>query len=201
MKQYNYIYLITNKLNGKIYIGQHHSNKLNDKYFGSGKLILKAFQKYGKENFTKEILAYADTQEKLDYLERFYIRKYNSADINIGYNLAKGGQGAYGYGHPHTEEFKKTMSERMRGTNNPFYGKHHTEESKKNIGANNHSSRFGGHYHNEEERKRISDSLKKTYSDPAVRKKLSDAHKNKQPACTGKHRVYDDLEHKKYHFE
>ena len=54
MKQY-YIYLTTNKTNGKKYIGQHYG-ELDDSYFGSGVIIAKAIKEYGKENFTKEIL-------------------------------------------------------------------------------------------------------------------------------------------------
>ena len=47
------VYLITNLINGKRYIGMDSKN--NPQYLGSGTLILKAIKKYGKENFKKEI--------------------------------------------------------------------------------------------------------------------------------------------------
>ena len=50
------IYRITNLINGKTYIGQHRYTKLNDNYKGSGQLLWKAYEKYGFENFAKEVL-------------------------------------------------------------------------------------------------------------------------------------------------
>ena len=71
-----YIYRITNKINGKTYIGQHKYKKLNDDYMGSGILITRAKQKYGIENFKKEIL-YSRIQykETADDMEKFAIAK------------------------------------------------------------------------------------------------------------------------------
>ena len=114
MKQFNYIYLITNKINGKIYIGKHSTNDLNDNYYGSGVLIKKSIQKYGIENFTKEYLAFCDTEEKLNWFEKFYIKKYKAREV--GYNLADGGEG----GSP------------MKGKQNTL-GKIHSDETKQKI--------------------------------------------------------------------
>lgn len=62
MKQY-YIYLTTNHINGKRYIGKHYG-ELNDSYLGSGNLIKAAIEKYGKENFSKEILYISQSEEE-----------------------------------------------------------------------------------------------------------------------------------------
>jgi hypothetical protein len=70
MAQIHYLYEIKNKLNGKIYIGIHSTENIDDGYMGSGSLIMKAIEKYGKHNFTKTILEYCDNRELLVELEK-----------------------------------------------------------------------------------------------------------------------------------
>lgn len=41
------IYKTTNTVNGKIYVGQHKTKRIEDGYLGSGKNIQKAIEKYG----------------------------------------------------------------------------------------------------------------------------------------------------------
>ena len=132
MKAYNYIYKITNQINGKIYIGKHSTDNLDDGYMGSGKLILKAEQKYGIENFTKEYLAFCDTEEKLNWFEKFYIKKYKAREV--GYNLTDGGDGSLG--RKHTEETKQKMRDNhadFKGEKHPMYGRHLSEEHKAKL--------------------------------------------------------------------
>ena len=83
------IYKTTNLINGKFYIGKDVKNK--KLYLGSGKLLKQAIQKYGKENFKKEILEYCIDLKHLDEREIYWIDKYNS--IKNGYNLTEGGTG------------------------------------------------------------------------------------------------------------
>ena len=89
---HGYIYKTTNKVNGKVYIGQH-KGEFNQRYLGSGKLLKRAVQKYGVESFSVELLSYCLTKQELDSLEKEYIEFYDSTNINIGYNIAFGGQG------------------------------------------------------------------------------------------------------------
>lgn len=97
-KQY-YIYLTTNLINGKKYIGQHYG-KLNDQYYGSGVILIKAIEEYGKENFTKEVLEIT-TKEKIDEREKYYIAKYNAVEDQNFYNLSEGGQRGDGWAAAH----------------------------------------------------------------------------------------------------
>lgn len=86
------IYKITNKINGKYYIGKHQTSDLDDGYFGSGKLISRAIKKYGIENFTKEILFIFDNQQEMNAKEKELV--VVSEDT---YNLCPGGHGGFGY--------------------------------------------------------------------------------------------------------
>ena len=91
-----YIYITTNLVNGKQYIGQHKGN-YNDSYLGSGTLIMKAIKKYGKNNFTKEILTYCNSRQEADEQERYYIEKYNAIESDHFYNCQEGGTGGDGW--------------------------------------------------------------------------------------------------------
>lgn len=83
------IYKTTNLINGKFYIGKDAKNR--NSYLGSGKILKQAIEKYGIENFKKEILEVCSSLEELDERERFWIRELNA--IEEGYNLTDGGTG------------------------------------------------------------------------------------------------------------
>lgn len=57
MKEYYIVYVTTNNLNGKIYVGSHATNNLDDGYLGSGKVLKQAIKKYGRESFSREVIA------------------------------------------------------------------------------------------------------------------------------------------------
>lgn len=92
-----YIYKATNKINGKIYIGQtvdfkrRKAEHLSSKKGVHAKCVFhKAIQKYGKENFIWEIIDKCNTPEEAEYLENKYIVEYNSCvsfENSNGYNI------------------------------------------------------------------------------------------------------------------
>lgn len=86
--KYGYVYKITNLINGKTYVGQRKivRDKSWEDYYGSGKLIQQAISKYGKENFSKELVSYADSQDELSELENEAITMFKSKGA-CEYNL------------------------------------------------------------------------------------------------------------------
>lgn len=133
MKPIGWIYLTTNLVNGKIYIGQHvisSDKRANATYIGSGELFRKAVKKYGKENFKRKILRVCYTQKELNTWEYVYIKKYKSQDKNIGYNIADGDILSSKCNPAKLPEVRKKISESMKGQISGFRNKKHSEISK-----------------------------------------------------------------------
>jgi hypothetical protein len=90
---YYILYETTNLVNGKKYRGIHKTLKLNDGYLGSGKVLLNAVNKYGKENFHREVLEFCSSYEELLEKEKIYVDEDWVSDYS-NYNLKTGGQSA-----------------------------------------------------------------------------------------------------------
>lgn len=80
------IYKITNKLNGKSYIGQsiHCDKRFDEHCSGKKQFIDETIQLEGKENFTFELLEECE-KDQLNEREDYYIAKYNTM-FPSGYN-------------------------------------------------------------------------------------------------------------------
>lgn len=139
---FNFVYITTNLINNKQYIGSHSTNNKDDGYIGSGRYFLKSISKYGKQHFKREILQECENILEARNLEGQFIEQYNTLAPK-GYNLApNGGLGFNGAelsdttkdkiskantGKIRTPEMRENISKAAKGKqlgeNHPMYGK------------------------------------------------------------------------------
>lgn len=102
MRSYD-VYKVTNKINNKVYIGitskglsarwkEHLYNAEHDCPFK----LHRAIRKYGKENFSIELIDFCNSWEELEEKEKYYISEYKSLQDEFGYNMTEGGDGTIG---------------------------------------------------------------------------------------------------------
>lgn len=201
-KPYGFIYITTNLINGKKYVGQKVFSKYYQTYLGSGVLLAKAIKKYGKENFVRETIATAYFKKELDSLKIEFIESYNATISKDYYNIAFGGDGGStrlgthnseehrkrisetNTGMHFSEEARKHMSEAhigiQKGEKHPMFGKHHTEEAKRKIGEScvGELSVWFGKHHSAETKIKLSEG-KRGNKNPMYGKQFSEEHKSK----------------------
>lgn len=134
------IYKLTSP-SGKSYIGQTINLKdrkrcfYNPNKYYSGHKLDNAIKKYGADKFKYEIIIQivesnrCTLREKLDELEIYYIKKYDS--YNSGYNMTLGGSGSKGCFQ--TDESRKIISDKAKGRKGSMTGRHLTEEQRKKV--------------------------------------------------------------------
>lgn len=126
---YYTIYKTTNLINGKIYIGKHVTENLDDSYLGSGIKLINSIKKYGPENFKREILYIFENEQKMNAKEVDLVTDEFCNRENT-YNLAAGGHGgciALGDGNPLRE---KTLQS-IRNSFNEERSKKLSDQAKK----------------------------------------------------------------------
>jgi group I intron endonuclease len=138
------IYEIKNKINSKSYIGQHSSNDLGS-YWGSGKLIKRAIEKYGIENFERIILEKCSDKNELNEREKYWIKEKDS--INTGYNLTEGGTGGDNSKFiEYSEEWKEGQRNKTKEYWDSLSEEERKERSLKVSGENNGMFNKVGHW-------------------------------------------------------
>ena len=190
-----YVYLHTNKVNGKVYIGITSTDPKKRWANGRGysnQYFSRAIRKYGWDGFEHEVLyeGLSETQAKI--MEISLIHFYKSTDNKYGYNVSEGGDvvseetrkkiSETEKGKIVSEETRKKLSEAKKGANHPmygkrgvetpFYGKTHTDKTRKKL-----SEIHKGKVLSEETRKKLSEINKGHIVSKETRKKISEANK------------------------
>ena len=167
---YGFIYITTNLINGKRYIGRccMQTTRVNSwkNYLGSGIALENAIKKYGKENFKRDIISFAYSNEELNLQEMKLIKFLNAVEDENYYNLSD--KYYYNAWDLANEDKKEQIRKKMRensiwrnldsdelqkrkenlhykylGENNPFYNKKHTSETKEKISLKNKGKTIG----------------------------------------------------------
>jgi len=133
---YNIIYKTTNIINNKFYIGKHSTNNLDDGYLGTGTAIAAAIEKYGIENFKREILSYHNSSKEAYIVEAKIVTKefVNRKDT---YNMRSGGEGL-----PAGIECSNETREKMSCSHT---GMTHSIETRKKIGRAHKGKKLSEH--------------------------------------------------------
>lgn len=205
------IYKITNKINGRVYIGQT-IRTLKQRFTahctrnGCRSYIGKAIKAHGKDNFTIEEIDTASSLEELNKKEIYWIKYYNSTDLSVGYNLTYGGDNRVmldstkekiANAHkgkpkpPMSEERKKAISAFFKGrksTNKPrkrgYKRKGHSDETKEKLRIAN-----TGRKHTEETKNKI----RENHKSPDVIEKIRNANLGKSQTTESKIKISKSL--------
>lgn len=198
-----YIYMIRNKINNNIYIGQSKQNDIEIRWRDHKRRIntngcpylYAAFRKYGIENFDFLLICIC-FDEACNELEKYYIKKYNSLVPN-GYNLDNGGNTLKSL-HPETKEKirlahlgKKHSDERIQKNRESHIGYKHKESSKEKMSLARKGKKLSekikknmsraqlGHKTHETTKKAVSDANKRRIWTEEMRLKISKTIKEK----------------------
>lgn len=176
------IYKITNRVSGKIYIGQTNrdiNQRLKEHTFPSSgcKAIRDAIIKYGVENFTIEEVAKASSQDQLNILEKVHIETLETLAPK-GYNLKDGGNSQYFA----PETLKKMRQAKLGSTVSGEVKQKMSETHKKRFADNPElamirSKQTKAHWEDPEYRENLSVQRQKYWADPTNREKASEKAK------------------------
>jgi hypothetical protein len=172
-----YFYKTTNLINGMFYYGS--GSKVD--YLGSGKHLIRAIKKYGKENFRIEKLRFFKTREDAFYYEDRFLKLYKVNSLVESYNLTNSGDNGT-YGLKMSQESKDKMSlskkgkivsletkDKMREANT---GKTHSQETKDKMSAAKQNV-------SQETKDKMSAAKKGKPHSQESKDKIGVAHKNK----------------------
>jgi group I intron endonuclease len=169
------IYVVTNKINNKKYIGLTKQNPAHNRWTqhksyhndaNKTKVFYRAIRKYGSKNFSFDVIYQSEDKEHSREMEIYFIKLYET--MTRGYNMTEGGEGIWGY--KMSKEARIKMSSKAK------------ERSAKPEWRRKQREMKLGKKRSEEAKKKTSKTLReryKTQDHPTLGRKLSKDHKKK----------------------
>lgn len=205
------IYLLTNLINGKVYVGQTQNCYQRMKQYAGNKekrrLIGKAIIKYGIDNFDLTLLEIGVPIDKLNSLEQHWMDYYDSYNLEHGYNMCP--EAGTNRGYKYTEEDRAKMSKSAkqkfidhpeyikRGKDNPMYGVKMSEETRAKMSRSrigNQNAKGSTWVMSQETKDKISKSMKGKQN--CLGRKLSQETKNKIAEANRRRVITDEMREK-----
>ena len=159
---YGFIYITTNMVNGKRYLGQKRFEFGKDwkSYLGSGNALNAAINLYGSENFVKNIVHICYSEEELNNAEFELSVFFDVVNSKDWYNMIYGGKGKSGY-HMSEEQIKKNQEKAIRQMQDPAVREYLSHLAKERNST-------------EEAKQRQSEMMKELWQDDEFRRKVID---------------------------
>lgn len=126
-KVYYFIYVTTNLVNGKQYVGQHCTYDLNDEYLGSNVDLKKDINLFGIQNFERKVIEYCNDIYHLAKRELHWIVQFNAVENENWYNRDYKCSPNVFFGKKHSRISKEKMSEKRRLVDPKKYSIKHKE--------------------------------------------------------------------------
>lgn len=177
---FGYIYIITNKVNGKIYVGRtgkgvrHRFNAhLRRARAGETTFLYNAIRKYGEDQFESKAICYCFDAESTVEAEMYLIKAYKANNRKIGYNMSEGGDGGE-YGRVLSEEtIDKMRLSALKVSKERSVKMVETKKKNGTLGK-------GKKKHTEEHKRKMSELMTNREVSDETRGKMSKARKGKK---------------------
>lgn len=164
---YGFIYVTTNNLTNRKYIGMKKYCKGWEDYFGSSQWLLSDIEKYGKHNFTRTIIEECETLKKLQQREIYHLETNDVLnEENNFYNLSI----------PHIEFRKKRNTHSNKGkTWNEIYGPEYAAKKREMLSRRTKNKTWTQLYGADK-----ADQIRKAYSRPRTQEMCQNISKGRK---------------------
>lgn len=179
-RKFNFVYLTTNLIDGKQYVGEYSTDDMTcaktKNYIGSGVYIARSKKIHGRKNFIRKNLEFFPTKKAAFDAQEKYITQFHTL-VPAGYNISpKGGLRINGC---HSQETKDQISRSNKGKHSkPIHSQEYKDHMSKRMEGNFWNV---GKTRSEELKKQIRDKTKNVKKSEETKKNMKEGWKTREP--------------------